>query len=188
MPQARRKAADPRARALKLELAPQQLVQDDEPLGAAQHRLLLDTLSKIARQGGTISSDGEKLDFNFLGGKQFIADSTALEDNLWRFGLPLMAHHLFSHFKANHDHEGQTKVTQAELGRHFGCHHSKINRALKSLDAVNLAWKARQGLYQLHPGASYRWGSRRQRNLVEKLRQELKDRPIVIPLPETRKP
>ncbi|MFE4263440.1 hypothetical protein [Streptomyces sp. NPDC056883] len=187
MPQARRRVVDPEGRALKLELAAPQ-PQIDDALGASQAKFLLDALSKISRQGGMISSDGEKQDFNLLGGKFFIAESVALEDNLWRFGLPLMSHHLFSHFKANHDDEGQTKVTQAELGRHFNCHHSKINRALKALDAVNLAWKAKQGLYQLHPGAAYRWGSRRQRALVDKMRPVLTDRPIVIPMPETRKP
>ncbi|MFG2986201.1 hypothetical protein ACGFYQ_33955 [Streptomyces sp. NPDC048258] len=186
MPQARRKATDPAGRTLKLELAPKPQV--DDPAGPSQAKVLLDTLTKISRQGGLIASDGEKQDFNLLGGKYFIAESVALEDNLWRLNLPLMAHHLLSHFKANHDPEGQTKVTQAALGVHFGCHHSKINRALKALDSVNLAWKARQGLYQLHPGASYRWGSRRQRALVEKLAPVLKDRPIVIPMPEMRKP
>ncbi|MFB6614031.1 hypothetical protein ACIGFK_36765 [Streptomyces sp. NPDC085524] len=147
---------------------------------------LLKALERISRNGGIIQADPPPKAYGFPGGTH-INYSQQIQENLWRFKLSPMARDLLDHMAATHDVDGIVAATQTALGMYFGCHHSKISRAIKVLTQHNFAWKARQGQYQLNPTYAYRWGSRRHRVLIDRLgAKTLKDHTIVIPLPETR--
>lgn len=182
MPQARRNAAVPEPRkTVRLSPVP------DPPSRAPedQSQNLLKTLEKISRNGGTFHADPPLKRYAFPGGTHLTL-SDQIHSNLWRWGLSPMARALLDLMAAEHDEDGLVKATQQSLGKHFNCHHSKINRAMKVLDRYNFAWKYRQGWYRVHPTYAYRWGSRKQHALIMKIADELKSRKIEPPLSEMR--
>ena len=182
MPQTRRIAAVPEPRrTVRPSAAPHPSRSIPEDLS----RTLLQTLEKISRNGGTIVADPPRKGYAFPGGKH-LALSTEIHENLWRFKLSPMARDLLDHIAATHDEDGLVQATQQSLGSHFGCHQSKVSRALRALDKHNFAWKHKQGHYQLNPCYAYRWGSRKQHALVARITDVLKARTIQPPLPETR--
>lgn len=181
MPQVRRNAVDPAVRrTVRLSPVPDpshKVVQDQSPA-------LLKALEKIGRNGGTFHSKPPAKPYAFPGGTH-LAISDEVHQNLWRFELTPMARHLLDHFTAAHDEDGIVTASQQELGRYFGCHHSKISRAIKLLDQHNFAWKARQKRYQLNPLYAYRWGSERHRALSIRLKKVLAERQITPPLKDS---
>jgi hypothetical protein len=182
VPQTRRIAAVPEPRrTVRLSAAPHPSRSIPEDLS----RTLLQTLEKISRNGGTIVADPPRKGYAFPGGKH-LALSTEIHENLWRFKLSPMARDLLDYIVATHDEDGLVQATQQSLGSHFGCHQSKVSRALRALDKHNFAWKHKQGQYQLNPSYAYRWGSRKQHALVARITDVLKARTIQPPLPETR--
>ncbi|MER6109269.1 hypothetical protein [Streptomyces hirsutus] len=181
MAQARRSAAVPEPRKVRLSPVPDSPRRGPED----QSQNLLKALEKIGRNGGTFHADPPPKRYAFPGGLH-LSLSTEIHENLWRFKLPEMARNLLDLMVATHDEDGLIQATQQGLGRHFDCHHSKINRAMKVLDTYNFAWKYRQGQYRVNPVYAYRWGSRKQHALVARIADELKNRPIEPPLSETR--
>lgn len=183
MPQPRRAVAVPEPRkTVRLAPVPQPVHSDP---GDRAHDLLK-ALEKLSVNGGTILADPPRKRYGFPGGVH-INVSQQIQENLWRFGLGQMARDLLDHFAATHDETGLVKATQQSLGTYFGCHHSKVSRAIKVLDTHNFAWKYRQGQYQLNPTYAYRWGSRKQHALMARIKDVLDNREIKPPLSETRK-
>lgn len=183
MPQSRRSAAVPGPRkTVRLSAVPHpsRSVLED------QSRTLLKALERISRNGGTVVADPPRKRYAFPGGEH-LALSTEIHENLWRFKLSPMARDLLDHIVATHDEDGLVQATQQSLGAYFGCHHSKINRAMKMLDEHNFAWKHKRGQYQLNPHYAYRWGSRKQHSLVARITDVLTARTIQPPLPETKR-
>ena len=181
MPQARRRVAapDPPRQTVRLAPVPQPVRSEPED----RSHDLLKALERISANGGTFTADPPRKRYAFPGGTHLNV-SQQIHENLWRFQLSPMARDLLDHFVATHDEEGMVKATQQSLGAYFGCHHSKISRAIKVLDGHNFAWKHRQGRYQLNPTYAYRWGSRKHHALTARIKDVLKTREINPPLSE----
>ncbi|MGW1767702.1 replication/maintenance protein RepL [Streptomyces sp. NPDC002073] len=149
--------------------------------GMESARQLLKSLERIARKGGTFSTDPDIKPYAFYGGKH-LSLSQVLQENLWKFELSLTARNVLDHMSVHHDDQALVKVTQGSLALKFGCSQSKVSRAIAQLGKHNFAWKKARGVYQLHPLYVYRWGSRKQRILLNKLGAEtLAEHEIVIP-------
>ncbi|MFD9339937.1 hypothetical protein ACFWBF_37030 [Streptomyces sp. NPDC060028] len=136
--------------------------------GMETARQLLKSLEKIARKGGTFSTDPEVRPYAFYGSKH-LSSSQVLQENLWKFGLSQMSRNILDHMSANHDGQALVQMTQSSLAAKFGCSQSKVSRAIAQLSKHNFAWKERRGEYRLHPLYTYRWGSRKQHRLLNTL-------------------
>lgn len=182
MPRARRSATVPEPRR-KVRLPP--VPDPSHSVPEDQSHNLLKALEKISRNGGTVVADPPRKGYAFPGGKP-LALSTEIHENLGRFKLSPMARDLLDHMVATHDEDGLVQATQQSLDAYFGCHQSKISRAMRTLDKHNFAWKHKQAHYRLNPYYAYRWGSHKQRALVARITDVLRARTIQPPLPETR--
>ncbi|MFJ1775030.1 hypothetical protein ACIOFQ_33100 [[Kitasatospora] papulosa] len=141
---------------------------------------LLKRFEKLARTGGTFTTDAERKPYAFYGGLHLSA-SQVIQANLWKFKLSGMSRDVLDHMVTNHDAEALVQMTQSKLAVQFGVSQSKVSRAIGQLSAHNFTWKERRGVYRLHPLYAYRWGSVKQRRLVKALEKTLLTHEIVIP-------
>ncbi|GAA2464093.1 replication/maintenance protein RepL [Streptomyces mauvecolor] len=149
--------------------------------GLETARQLLKSFEKIARKGGTFTTDPDIKPYAFYGGKH-LSLSQVVQDNLWKFGLSETSRNVLDHLSVHHDDRGLVEMTQRGLAVKFGCSQSKVSRAIGQLSKHNFTWKERRGLYRLHPLYAYRWGSRKQIRLLNELGEEtLAEHEIVIP-------
>ncbi len=173
----RRRAESP-AKATRLSPAPPPATTVD---GVESARQLLKKLEELARKGGTFSTSPEVKPYAFYG-SQHMSTSQVLQDNLWKFGFSEAARNVLDHMTVHHDVEALVTMTQSSLAVKFNCSQSKISRAMAQLSKHNFAWKEQRGLYRLHPLYSYRWGSAKQRRLINRLGEKtLTKYEIVIP-------
>jgi predicted transcriptional regulator len=142
---------------------------------------MVKALDKVTTNGGSISANAPKQKYEFFSGRHINLDH-AIQSNLWRFGLTVMARNLLDHMATEHDEDGQLHATQKQLAEHFGCSQPKVSKALGELFNHHFAWKIRRGVLQVNPTYAYRWGSRKQRSLMRKLgATTLREHTIVIP-------
>lgn len=149
--------------------------------GVESARQLLKKLEGLARRGGTFSTNPDVKPYAFYG-SQHTSTSQVLQDNLWKFRFSEMARNVLDHMTVHHDEQALVEMTQDSLATKFGCSQSKISRSIGQLSKQNFAWKEQRGVYRLHPLYSYRWGSVKQRRLLEQLGEKtLTKYEIVIP-------
>ncbi|MEC3992021.1 hypothetical protein VSR01_00055 [Actinacidiphila sp. DG2A-62] len=150
--------------------------------GMESARQLLQSLEKLARKGGTFSTNPDVKPYAFYG-QQHLSMSQVIQANLWKFNLSATSRNVLDHMTVHHDDQALVEMTQASLAVKFGCSQSKVSRAVGELTRHNFAWKERRGQYRLHPLYAYRWGSRKQRALLAKLGKDtLTTKEIVIPV------
>jgi hypothetical protein len=173
-----RRSAKPPVKAARLSPAPPPA---DTVNGVATARQLLKSLEKIARKGGTFTTDPDVKPYAFYGSRH-LSVSQAIQDNLWKFRFSDTARNVLDHMTVHHDDQALVEMTQSALAAKFGCSQSKVSRAMGQLSKHHFTWKERRGLYRLHPLYAYRWGSRKQIRLLEQLGPEtLAEHEIVIP-------
>ncbi|GAA1377839.1 hypothetical protein J0695_21630 [Streptomyces beijiangensis] len=177
MAQPLRRSAEVPTKASRLAPAPP---PGDAVNGMESARDLLRRFERLAKKGGTFSTNPEVKPYIFYGG-QHLSTSQVIQDNLWKFRLSGMSRHVLDHMVTNHDEQAMVKMTQSELAVKFGVSQSKVSRAIAQLSHHNFTWKERRGEYQLHPLYAYRWGSAKQRRLVKSLEETLLAHEIVIP-------
>ncbi|OKI51933.1 hypothetical protein AMK17_32490 [Streptomyces sp. CB00072] len=178
MAQSQRRSAPAVARAVRPAAVPQ---KPDDSYGLESARALLKRLEELGRKGGTFSTKGDSKPYAFYG-RIHLSASQRLQDEMWKFNFSSMARNVLDHMTVHHDDEAMVKMTQRGLAEKFGCSQSKVSRSIGELSRQNFAWKESRGMYRLHPLYAYRWGSDRQRVLVNKLGPKvLTAREIVIP-------
>ncbi|MEU3787537.1 hypothetical protein [Streptomyces sp900129855] len=177
MAQPLRRSAEAPVNASRLAPAPPPA---DAVNGMESARDLLKRFEKLAKKGGTFSTNPEVKPYVFYG-TQHLSMSQVIEDNLWKFKLSGMSRDVLDHMKTNHDVEALVEMTQSELAVKFDVSQSKVSRAIAQLSRHNFTWKERRGVYRLHPLYAYRWGSVKQRRLVKSLEKTLLAHEIVIP-------
>ncbi|MEV7282640.1 replication/maintenance protein RepL [Streptomyces sp. NPDC093111] len=178
MAQSQRRSATAGARAVRPAPVPQ---KPDDFGGLESARDLLKRLEELGRKGGTFSTKGDPKPYAFYG-RIHLSASQRLQDELWKFGFSSMARNVLDHMTVHHDDQSMVKMTQRGLAEKFGCSQSKVSRSIGELSRQNFAWKESRGMYRLHPLYAYRWGSDKQRALVNKLGPKvLTAREIVIP-------
>lgn len=178
MAQPLRRSAEAPVQAPRLSPAPRPA---DTVNGLESARQLLRSLERLARKGGTFSTNPDAKPYAFYGG-QHLSMSKVIQDNLWKFNLSATSRNVLDHMAAHHDDQALVEVTQSSLAAKFGCSQSKVSRAIGQLSKHNFAWKERRGLYRLNPLYAYRWGSARQIRLLKVLGEKtLTEHEIVIP-------
>lgn len=178
MAQSQRRSATAGARAVRPVPVPQ---KPDDFDGLESAKDLLKRLEELARKGGTFSTKGDPKPYAFYG-RIHLSMSQRIQDQLWKFGFSAMARNVLDHMSVHHDDQALVKMTQRGLAEKFGCSQSKVSRSIGELSRQNFAWKESRGMYRLHPLYAYRWGSDKQRDLVNKLGPKvLTAREIVIP-------
>ncbi|MYW09289.1 hypothetical protein GT034_13140 [Streptomyces sp. SID2563] len=178
MAQSQRRSANAVARAARPVAVPQ---KPDDFDGLESARDLLKRLEDLARKGGTFSTKGDSKPYAFYG-RIHLSASQRLQDELWKFRFSSMARNVLDHMTVHHDDQALVQMTQRGLAAKFGCSQSKVSRSIGELSRQNFAWKESRGTYRLHPLYAYRWGSDKQRALVNKLGPNfLTAREIVIP-------
>ncbi|WP_424893323.1 hypothetical protein [Streptomyces sp. XH2] len=177
MAQPLRRSAEAPAEASRLAPAPP---PSDAVNGMESARDLLQRFEKLAKKGGTFTTNPEVKPYVFYGG-QHLSASQVIQENLWKFKLSAVSRDVLDHMVTNHDDQALVQMTQSSLALKFGCSQSKVSRAIGQLSRHNFTWKERRGVYRLHPLYAYRWGSVKQRRLVQSLKKTLVDREIVIP-------
>ncbi|MFF1511826.1 hypothetical protein [Streptomyces sp. NPDC058326] len=177
MAQPLRRSAEAPAKVSRLAPAPPPA---DAVNGMESAQQLLKRFEKLAKTGGTFTTDPERKPYVFYG-TQHLSMSQVIEDNLWKFELTAMSRNVLDHLKTNHDDQALVEMTQSKLAVKFGCSQSKVSRAIAQLSHHNFTWKERRGVYRLHPLYAYRWGSVKQRRLVKSLEKTLLAHEIVIP-------
>ncbi|WP_086708944.1 replication/maintenance protein RepL [Streptomyces antimycoticus] len=148
--------------------------------GMESARDLLKRFEKLAKKGGTFTTNPEVKPYVFYG-SQHLSASQVIQDNLWKFKLSTMSRDVLDHMVTNHDDQALVQMTQSSLASKFGCSQSKVSRAIGQLSSHNFTWKERRGVYRLNPLYAYRWGSVKQRRLVKSLEKTLLAHEIVIP-------
>lgn len=177
MAQPLRRSAEAPAEASRLAPAPPPA---DAVNGMESARDLLKRFEKLAKKGGTFTTNPEVKPYAFYGG-QHLSASQVIQDNMWKFKLSTMSRDVLDHMVTNHDDQALVEMTQSSLAAKFGCSQSKVSRAIGQLSRHNFTWKERRGVYRLHPLYAYRWGSVKQRRLVKSLEKVLLEHEIVIP-------
>ncbi|MFB7453900.1 hypothetical protein [Streptomyces sp. NPDC056194] len=177
MAQPLRRSGEAPAEAPRLVPAPP---PSDAVNGMESARDLLKRFEKLAKKGGTFSTNPEVKPYVFYG-TQHLSMSQVIEDNLWKFDLSTMSRNVLDHMKTHHDEQALVQMTQSSLAAKFGCSQSKVSRAIGQLSRHNFTWKERRGVYRVHPLYAYRWGSVKQRRLVKSLEKVLLNKEIVIP-------
>ncbi|WP_030990094.1 replication/maintenance protein RepL [Streptomyces sp. NRRL WC-3744] len=177
MAQPLRRSAEAPAEASRLSPAPP---PSDAVNGMESARDLLRRFEKLAKKGGTFSTNPEVKPYVFYG-TQHLSMAQVIEDNLWKFDLSTMSRNVLDHLKTHHDDQALVVMTQSSLAVKFGCSQSKVSRAISQLSRHNFTWKERRGVYRVHPLYAYRWGSVKQRRLVKSLEKVLLEHEIVIP-------
>ncbi|MEU2294036.1 hypothetical protein ACFVG1_36455 [Streptomyces bacillaris] len=178
MAQSQRRSAPVGAKPVRPAPVPQKA---DDFYGLESARDLLKRLEALGRKGGTFSTKGDSKPYAFYG-RIHLSASQRLQDEMWKFNFSSMARNVLDHMTVHHDDDALVKMTQRGLADKFGCSQSKVSRSIGELSRQNFAWKESRGLYRLHPLYAYRWGSDRQRALVNKLGPKvLTAREIVIP-------
>ncbi|MGA5069047.1 replication/maintenance protein RepL [Streptomyces exfoliatus] len=180
MAQSRRRSAEAGIKAVRPAPAPAPQ-QPDSIDGLESARDLLTRLEELGRKGGTFTTKGDPKPYAFYG-RIHLSMSQRIQDQLWKFGFSAMARNVLDHMSVHHDDQALVKMTQRDLAEKFGCSQSKVSRSIGELSKQNFAWKETRGMYRLHPLYAYRWGSEKQRGLVNKLGPKvLTAREIIIP-------
>ncbi|MBO8196480.1 hypothetical protein ITI46_33340 [Streptomyces oryzae] len=148
--------------------------------GMESARDLLKRFEKLAKRGGTFSTNPDVKPYVFYGSRHLSA-SQVIHENLWKFKFSTMSRDVLDHMATNHDDQALVQMTQTSLAKKFGCSQSKVSRAIGQLSRHNFTWRERRGVYRLHPLYAYRWGSVKQRRLVKSLEKTLLEHEIVIP-------
>ena len=177
MAQPLRRNAGPSADASRLTPVAQPV---DAVNGMESARDLLKRFEKLAKKGGTFSTNADVKPYVFYG-SQHLSASQVIQENLWKFRLSVMSRDVLDHMVTNHDEQALVQMTQRALALKFGVSQSKVSRAIGQLSCCNFTWKEQRGVYRLHPLYAYRWGSVKQRRLVKSLEKTLLEREIVIP-------
>ncbi|MGW7261776.1 hypothetical protein [Streptomyces sp. NPDC054834] len=153
-----------------------------EPVdGVETARQLVRSLGKIAKQGGTFTTDPQSKPYGFLGGKH-LSLSQKIHANLWRFDLSPTARNVLDHMAVHQDDQAMVEVTQSQLATYFGCSQAKVSRAIGQLVHHHFTWKEKRGQYRLNPLYAYRFGSRKHIQLLNTLGPaKLAEHEIVIP-------
>ncbi|MGW8882025.1 replication/maintenance protein RepL [Streptomyces mirabilis] len=138
------------------------------------------TKFKELSKGGTLTYDRKRRPYAFYGTNHHSV-SDAIQANLWKFRLTMVARDVLDYMVTHHDKKGLVTTTQAKLGEHFCCSQTKVSKAIGELSRHNFTWKEKRGVYQLNPLYAFRWGSDKQRELVVELQDVLLEHQIEIP-------